>query len=717
MTEKIYLNDDWGFTAEFDEKLLDESFDIGALTKVRLPHGLVETPFHYFDESIYQMVSGYVKELDIPAEYEGKVLLLTFEGAAHEATVYINGVKCCEHSCGYTAFCVDISEYVDYGAKNRLTVRLDSRENLNIPPFGNVIDYMTYGGIYREVYLTVKEPAYIEDVFVTTKLSGLKKSEEEGIALCTHSAALSQICYKGVKPGMTIRQIFTGDGISKTVATYAFDEQVSKEGKLKLTARTGQARLWDVECPNLYKLRTELYEGDRLMDSVTVNIGFRKAVFKKDGFYLNGRKLKIRGLNRHQSYPYVGYAMPRSMQQLDADILKYELGLNAVRTSHYPQSQYFYDRCDEIGLMVFTEMPGWQYIGDEDWKQQAIANLEEMIIQNRNHCSVIMWGVRINESADDDDFYLRTNAVAHGLDESRPTGGVRAGKKGHLLEDVYTYNDFTHDTRNKGCDAKENVTSDMDKPYMVTEYLGHMFPTKAYDCEEHRVRHALAHANVIDAISRKRDIVGSFGWCMFDYNTHKDFGSGDRICYHGVMDMFRNPKLAAYVYASQQEKEPILMLSSGMDVGEHPACIKGDEYIFTNADSVKMYINDRFIKEYTVKDSKHKGLKHPPLIIDDYIGDRLETEEGLPKRQADDLKILLNAFARYGMGGITKADYAKALKLVVGYHMSMEDAVGLYQKYIGNWGSESTIYRFEAEIDGKTVLTVVKSPMKRPSFP
>lgn len=97
-----------------------------------------------------------------------------------------------------------------------------------------------------------------------------------------------------------------------------------------------------------------------------------------------------------------------------------------------------------------------------------------------------------------------------------------------------------------------------------------MFPTKPFDDEEHRTEHAIRHANVLNAVAQEPDIAGSFGWCMFDYNTHKDFGSGDRICYHGVMDMFRNPKLAAAVYSSQQEDTPVLELSSSMDIGEHP---------------------------------------------------------------------------------------------------------------------------------------------------
>ena len=276
----------------------------------------------------------------------------------------------------------------------------------------------------------------------------------------------------------------------------------------------------------------------------------------------------------------MGYAAPARAQRLDADILKYELGCNAVRTSHYPQSHAFIDRCDELGLLVFTEIPGWQHIGGEEWKEQAVRNTEEMIRQYRNHPSIFMWGVRINESQDDDGLYQRTVETARGLDPTRPTGGVRYLKKSHLLEDVYTYNDFSHTGDNPGCDAKAAVTPDMEKAYFITEYNGHMFPTKAFDDEEHRKEHAMRHVRVLDSAASHADIGGTFGWCMFDYNTHKDFGSGDKICYHGVLDMFRNPKLAASVYASCHAALDCLTVSSTMSIGDHPAGQIGEVAVF-----------------------------------------------------------------------------------------------------------------------------------------
>ena len=132
MEEKIYLNNDWGFTEQYSEALLQAEYDESGLEKVRLPHTCKETPFHYFDEAVYQMVSGYRRKLMAPTEWKGKKVILTLEGAAHESEVYLNGTKVGEHHCGYTAFSIDVSETLRYGSENILVVKVDSREKGNI---------------------------------------------------------------------------------------------------------------------------------------------------------------------------------------------------------------------------------------------------------------------------------------------------------------------------------------------------------------------------------------------------------------------------------------------------------------------------------------------------------------------------------------------------------------------------------------------------------
>lgn len=710
MRERIYLNNGWKFSESFEEGMCREVYDGKGMVDVRIPHTCKELPLHYFDESMYQMVSGYRKVFIAPTDWKGKQLVLTFEGVAHDSEVFLNGEKVAEHHCGYTAFSADISEKLRYGQENVLTVRVDSRESLNVPPFGFVIDYMTYGGIYRDVYLEIRNTSHLEDVFVKPQALPISLASEVMVAGLDEPVRIRQLIRKKGEEAYVLLGEQKLEASNKTEA----------EQKVRLLFSDVDAlqniELWDVDDPVMYEVKTELCREGEVLDEQVVTTGFRKAEFKRDGFYLNGRKLRIRGLNRHQSYPYVGYAMPGSAQKTDAEILKKELGVNAVRTSHYPQSHDFLDRCDELGLLVFTEIPGWQHIGNSEWKDQAVQNVRDMVLQYRNHTSIILWGVRINESIDDDEFYKRTNAAAHELDDTRPTGGVRASKKSNLLEDVYTYNDFVHDGILPGCEKKAKVTSDDSKPYLISEYNGHMFPTKAFDCEGRRTEHALRHANVLDAVAAQPDIAGSFAWCMFDYNTHKDFGSGDRICYHGVMDMFRNPKMAAAVYASQQEDRPVLEISSSMDIGEHPACNWEDLYIFTNADSVRMYKNDQLIREYKQEETSWKQISHGPTLIDDFVGDVLETKEHMPKKQADSVKKLLNTVARRGVNHIPKNLYPTILKLLLVYRMTLDQVTDLYTRYVGDWGGASTCYKFEAVKDGKVVKTVVKEPMKKVSL-
>ena len=687
---RIDWNDSWMFCPEYSDEMRHLPMTGNQGTEVRLPHTVAETPFHYFDESLYQTVSCYQRMIPYTPEWEGKSLRLTFLGAAHQAQVYLNGQLIGAHSCGYTAFTVDLTGKLTE-EDNLLTVRLDSREELNIPPFGGVIDYMTYGGLYREVYLDVQNPCHIRDVFPKVQLT------DDGVRMDCE-IYVSPACHK--QPCHTRQSLHRLDG--SLVAQLPQDQ-----GKYLLH----NVALWSPEHPNLYLLRTELSIGDEVVDVREDRIGFRQVEFRADGLYVSGEKIKLRGLDRHQSYPYVGYAMPESMQKFDADLLKNELGCNAVRTSHYPQSHHFLDRCDELGLLVFTEIPGWQHIGNKAWQAQAVENTREMVAQYRNHPSIFLWGVRINESQDNDPLYTETNAVAHRLDPTRPTSGVRYLQHSSLLEDVYSFNDFSYNGTGTGCLPKAQVTPDMEKGYLISEYGGHMFPTKPFDSEAHRLEHTLRHAQVLNAYCGEEDIAGGFGWCMFDYNTHKDFGSGDRICYHGVMDMFRNRKLAGDLYAAQQEEYPVLELSSSMDIGEHPAGLIGDIYAITNADSVRMFKNDRFVAEFT--GSPYKNMPHGPILIDDFVGNQLVEDGAVPEYAAPTVKKILLAANRYGLQTLPQEILEQMQQCEEQFGITETDFMSLYGRYIGNWGQKVTRYRFEAIKDGKVVSVITRQPMKQ----
>ena len=677
----LSLCNGWEFIPDWNDAFMTGA---GEGVAVRLPHTVKECPQHYTDSDAYQGVCGYRKKLRPGEELAGKRLFLQFDGAGHIATVYVNGMEVGHHRCGYTSFRVEITDAVILGQENLIAVKLDTTENGEVPPFGFVIDYLTYGGLYREAWLDVKERSCIEDLYITTPtLTTLKiKPTLRNAQGCILLVEL----LKGER--LLVKKAFTAGGT--------------------ITVDCPMVKPWDTEHPIRYTCRVSLLKIGKCLDVQEHKIGFRTARFEADGFYLNGKKTFLRGLNRHQCWPYVGYAAPERLQREDARILKEELSCNAVRTSHYPQSKFFIDECDKLGLLVFTEIPGWQHIGGRDWKQQAVENTREMVLQYRNHPSIILWGVRINESQDCDELYQRTNAVARDLDPSRATSGVRYLEKSRLLEDVYAYNDFSHTGNNPGCKPKKSVMKEEGKALLISEHNGHMFPTKAYDPWQKRQEHALRHMRVLNDAAADGEHAGCFGWCMFDYATHKDFGSGDRVCYHGVMDAFRNPKLAAYAYASQGEGRPVLAVGSSMDIGDYPGGIIGDIQVFTNADTVSLYKNGNFVTELAEGD--WKGLPHGPKVLDDTVGCLLETQEGFDKKKAELLRQCLLTIQKKGLAGMAPADIAKMGYAMVRYGLKYADAVQLYGKYIGNWGGEATAWRLVARKDGEVVATYTCKP-------
>jgi len=589
----IPFNDGWLYHPEpVDDTAPDSRFE-----PVTLPHANVVLPHHNFDNAEYQFISTYRRRFTPPELEPGQRLFVDFEGAMIASTVALNGVRLGEYRGGFTPFSFDLTDQLVPG-ENLLTVHLDSRERTDIPPYGFVVDYLTFGGIYREVALRVVDACHIEDVFVQTRdvLTGQPR-----VAADTTLRNLTN-----APRALTLRaELLDAQGQRLADATEAI-ALAPGEALYTLEMQASGVRRWTLDDPALYTLRVTLAERGALTDCVDTRFGFREARFEPDGFYLNGERLPLIGLNRHQTYPYIGAAAPARLQRRDAEIVKWELGCNLVRTSHYPQSRHFLDRCDEIGLLVFEEIPGWQHIGDDDWKQLSLDYLRAMIVRDRSRPAIILWGVRVNESPDDEAFYTATNALARRLDPTRQTGGVRYFQDSQFLEDVFTYNDFSN-----------TVVEPKHTPHMVTEFNGHMFPTKSWDQEERAVEHALRHARIQDRQIGMPDVVGAIGWCAFDYNTHQEFGSGDRVCYHGVMDIFRLPKYAAYFYGSQIDpaRRVVLQAATVWSMGDRSGGGVNPLVVFSNCDAIEVFIGDERIGRFSPDRETFPHLPHAPYVI------------------------------------------------------------------------------------------------------
>ena len=608
MENRRNWNLNWHFTEGFSEEMLKEGHFSGA-PLIHLPHTVKELPYNYFSHDATQMISTYAKEFELSAEETEKRAVVEFEGVMTYYDLFVNGSFVGSHKGGYSRSRFEITDFVRPG-NNTMVLMVDSHEREDIPPFGFVIDYLTYGGIYRDVNFYSLNKAFISDLYFRYDLEETTASAYPEFVLDNNGAAFDGT----LRYALTDREGSTVFEAEQDLAVPAGISHFTMEKK-----EIPGLKLWDTDEPNLYTVHADLSENGNRMDGHEVRVGFRTIACKPDGFYLNGRYTKIVGMDRHQSYPYVGYAMGKRAQRADADLLK-QYNFNGVRTSHYMQSRFFLDRCDELGLLVFEEIPGWGHIGGEEFKKVVLQDVRAMIETDFNHPSIFLWGVRLNESMDDDELYTKTNAIAHELDPSRCTGGVRYLQGSSFLEDVYTYNDFCH-ADDPGLDHVQLDQHEVTKlpypvPYMVTEYMGHTYPVKPFDNEKKLDEHTRRHARILARTLARRDALGSFGWCAFDYNTHGDCGSGDKICYHGIFDMFRIPKYAAWMYRSQKspEEEIILQPVTNFARGEKDLDGITPFLVATNCDYIEVYMYGESVGIYYPSD-KFFGLPHPPIEV------------------------------------------------------------------------------------------------------
>ncbi|MCW5979137.1 MAG: glycoside hydrolase family 2 protein [Bryobacteraceae bacterium] len=590
------LNRGWRYGGKVQPGFFALDFDDSKWESVTLPHANVLLPWHSFDEKDFQFVSAYRRRFRALPEWQGKRVFVDFAGAMTASLVAINGHRFEEYKGGYTPFRFELTGHLKYGGDNVLAVELDSTERKDIPPFGGNIDYLTFGGIYRDVQLRVVPKTFIENAYV------------KPVRPLEDNRALAVRCYlNGPVSGGTTITVELRDGV-RVLKGHKVALSGAAEFHDVTVEALGAVELWDLKRPKLYDVVIKLANGDGSTDEYRTRIGFREARFTPAGFRLNGAPVKLRGLNRHQTYPYVGGAMPARVQRRDAWILKKELHCNIVRTSHYPQAVEFLDACDELGLLVLEEIPGWQHIGDKAWQDIAVRNVGEMIRRDWNHPSIVLWGVRINESDDNHEFYTRTNALARSLDDARQTGGIRYKQDSELLEDVFTMNDFGFPLKPPNHPL-----------YLNTEFNGHMFSTKRFDNITRVAEHVVRHARVHDQLASDDRYAGGIGWCAFDYNTHSNFGSGDHICYHGVSDIFRVPKPAAYVYKSQCDPEEDVVLEAGFfwsSGDKSEAGGPGVVPILSNCDRLKVYFAGALKQELEPDRKTFRHLKYPPFFMD-----------------------------------------------------------------------------------------------------
>jgi beta-galactosidase len=648
------LDQSWLFAGKADPKAQPALLEDSAFSKITLPHCVTKLSWQNWDPASWQDIFLYRRRFSAPQEFANRRVFLKFEGVMVTADVIVNGTALPTHKGGYLPFTYELTHLLK-STGNVLDLKVDARFQ-NVPPEGSprgpqAVDYYVPGGMIRGASLYAVPQVFISDVFAKP-VDVLQPTRRVEVA-CSIDAAVAPAAPFHVEVKLM-------DG-SRVVASATKSVVIAQTGKIDVAltlSNLGDIKLWDVDSPHLYDVVTTLVLDGKPVHDHRGRIGFREAKFTVDGFFLNGRRFRFFGLNRHEIYPYTGYAMPDRVMRRDAEIIRNQFHCNIVRCSHYPQSKAFLDACDELGLMVWEETPGWNYVGDEEFENQVVENVGDMIRRDRNHASIVIWGVRVNESRSVQPLYRRTTALAKSLDDSRPDSGSMTSFNNwqqEWHEDVFAMDDY-----HQSPDGTVQLFPPLPGvPYMLAETVGQRtytakgfgnFYRRAGDVAV-QTKQALYHAQAHDKANAYERFCGVIAWCAFEYGSPQNSYKG--IKNPGVADVFRIPKLGASFYQAQVSPavQPVIVPNFYWDFG--PATPHGpgkQASIFSNCERLELFVGgkphstlqpDR--KNYPntkyppfFVDLELDGAGHPELRIDGYAGGRLALSRSFSSDAATD---------------------------------------------------------------------------------
>ena len=547
------LNSNWLFGGQYMAGSESSFHDDSGFALVTVPHTVAALSWRDWNASAWQQLWIYRRHFTggplINVRRPGSRIMVEFDGVMVNATVVINDRTVSTHQGGYLPFSAELTGHVRSG-DNLLAVLVDAN-CLPVPPMSldrgpASVDFFQPGGIYRDVRLRVLPQAFLSDMFALP--ADVLTSQPRVDVECTIDSALA--AHAG---GSLLVELFDGARLVARQATpVGLDTPGVSTAKLSLTG-LGPVTLWSTDNPKLYTVQATLAVPGVGSHVLSRRIGFREASFRPDGFYLNGQRLQLFGLNRHQLYPYAGMAMPARVQRRDAEILKQELNCNMVRCSHYPQSPHFLDACDELGLLVWEEAPGWHNVnGSPGWQDLVVQNVRDMVIRDRSRPSVVIWGTRLNETPDLPGLWAATRQAAAQLDGSRPSSGAMPY---HQVtgwnEDVFGFNDYDHDPKTGAASLRPPLPG---LPYLITEAVGvdeakpHHFSW--IDPPAQLAEQAALHGQAQSLARSEPGYCGLLAWAAFDYAS-PDGLDPESVKWAGVADLFRIPKPGAAIYQSQ----------------------------------------------------------------------------------------------------------------------------------------------------------------------
>ncbi|MFI3332612.1 MAG: glycoside hydrolase family 2 TIM barrel-domain containing protein [Rikenellaceae bacterium] len=621
------FNDGWRFaivdSLEVNDKLESRfamrEFDDSEWQAVVLPHTAHMEPLLVNDQ--WQGLCWYRKQFSIENYSIDKKYTFEVEAAMNHVVVWVNGQQVEEYENGYLPLVVDLTSYLTSG-ENVVALRLDNRDNERTGPKPlSILDFNMYGGIYRNVWLSESSKTYITHpilankaasggVFVTTP----EVSEQRSVVQIKTNVANEERETKDLK---VLYSIYNEGQLVKQSTSQSLRAARGESVDFKDCIELDSAKLWSPDTPNLYTVKVDLICDSEVVDSEKVRFGIRKFEFRDNQLYINGKKSYLRGVNRHQEYPYIGYALSDNAQYRDAKRIK-DGGFDYVRLSHYPQSPAFMDACDELGLVVVDAILGWQYYNETDaFKSHAYNSARRLIRRDRNHPCVMAWEVSLNETNMPIPFMTILDNIVH---EEYPGEGVYSCG---WMSDVY---DIYFQARQHRIGHPERMT--FEKPYMVSEYGDWEYYSTNAGLNQHQhsrekrielssrqlradgeVRLLQQAYNLQEAHNDNMNIPATADsyWVMYDYNR----GYHDDIESSGVMDIFRLPKFAYYFFQSQRSSEPMLQIATYWSE-ESPLDVR----VFSNCDEVSLYLNGQLVAKQSPDENEISGnLNHPPFTF------------------------------------------------------------------------------------------------------
>ena len=615
------MNTNWLFGGRYTAGSETSSYDDSNFAPVTVPHTVVPLSWKDWNYPAWQQVWIYRRHFSgaglLDPHRPGNRILVDFDGVMVNATVSVNDHVVATHQGGYLPFSAELTGKVT-GAGNLLSVVVDSR-CLSVPPVGvgrgpGSVDFFQPGGIYRDVRLRVLPQVFLADLFArpTDVLGSQPRVDIE----CTLDSAATKH-----SEGTLLVQLFDGQRqiAAQTVAVTAGSPGTST-ARLSLTG-FGPVSLWSPDSPRLYTVRASLNFPGIGRHTLSRRIGFREASFRPDGFFLNGKRLQLFGLNRHQLYPYAGMAMGARAQRKDAEILKNEFNCNMVRCSHYPQSPDFLDACDELGLLVWEEAPGWHNVSTmAAWQDAVVRDVRDMVIRDRSRPSVIIWGTRLNECKNFPGLWAATRQAARELDSTRPSSGAMAfHEDGTWNEDVFAYNDYGTEDKTGNVALKPPFPG---LPYLVSEAVGveavkpqHFSWT---DPPAWLARQAAMHGQAQSQARSNPGYAGLLAWAGFDYGSLLGPGPYD-IKWAGVADGFRVPKPGAAIYQAQGDPavRPVIVPVFFWEAAGAVPAPDQTAMIASNCERLEVFIGGTQVASAQPATSSplYGGLAHPPFLV------------------------------------------------------------------------------------------------------